>query len=139
MSLNNWDGLNNWWSNFTAHSETSTLNITKTGMSHQGKTITGLEYFKQRVEDAFKTVKGSVPLARGYGSNLNKLIDNNVDDDFIITAYEMVVDTFTNIANGLDDGKFKRLKVNVNNDKVTIDVWVDFLGEEVMLEGLNYA
>lgn len=111
----------------------------KTGMNHQGQEITGIEYFQQRVEDAFQTVKGSIPLARGYGSDLNQLIDNNVDDDFIITAYEMVVDTFTNPANGLDDGKFKRLEVNVKNDKVTLDVWVKFNGEEVMLEGLNYA
>lgn len=109
----------------------------KTGMTHEGKEITGIEYFQQRVEDAFKTVRGSIPLARGYGSDLNQLIDKNVDDNFIITAYEMVVDTFTNTANGLDDGKFKRLKVNVNNSKVNLDVWIDFAGEEITLKGLS--
>ncbi len=108
-------------------------------MNHQGQEITGLEYFQQRVEDAFQTVRGSIPLARGYGSDLNQLIDKNVDDDFIFSAYEMVVDTFTNTNNGLEDGEFKRLEVNVSNDKVTLDVWVDFDGEEVMLEGLNYV
>ena len=111
----------------------------KTGMDHNGREIIGIAYLRQRIEDVFKFPRGQVPLSRGYGSDLHELLDRNVDDDFVITAYEMITDAFTNPANGLEDCLFKRMTTTVQNDQVTFNVWVDFEGEEVELKGISHA
>lgn len=111
----------------------------KTGMDHSGREITGIEYLRQRIQDAFLTVKGSVPLRRGYGSELRELLDKNVDDEFLVEAYERVVKTFINPDNGLDDCTFKRLEVSAESDIATLTVVVEFENEEIELKGLNYA
>ena len=111
----------------------------KTGMNHQGQEILGIEYLHQRIQDAFITPRGSIPLSRGYGSNLNKLLDSNVDADFTILAYELIVDAFTNTENDLDDCIFKSMTLQSENDHVTFTVNIEYDGEEVKLEGLNYG
>lgn len=111
----------------------------KTGMSHTGQEITGLEYLEQRIQDAFIIQIGTLPLARSYGSNTQDLIDQNIDNDFKMQAYENAVDTFKNPANDLDDCEFKSMTIGVENDKVSFSVAVSFGGGIVSIKGLKYV
>ena len=112
----------------------------KSGMSREtGEEITGLDYLKQRIQDAFTIQAGTLPLARLYGSNSHDLVDENVTYDFKMQAYENAVDTFQNPGNDLDDCEFKSMTIDSENDKVTFSVTVSYDGGIVSIEGLNYV
>ena len=113
--------------------------MNKVGMSHTGEEISGVEYLRQRIEDVLKTPKGSIVLARGFGSSMHELIDENVDSNFLMSAYEKVTDAFTSSENDLDDCEFKSMSVDSENDQVTFTVRVIYNNENITLKGVKYG
>ena len=111
----------------------------KYGMSRDGRRVGGVEYLRQRIQDVILTIRGTVPLARGYGSDFHKLIDENVTSQFIADATECAIDMFKNPVNGLDDCQFKGITVNAHDDKVTLSVRVTYEGEVITFGDLLYG
>ena len=109
------------------------------GVTHDFKSISGTVYLKQRIQDAMRIEKGSLPYARDYGSNLADLIDRNFDSGFEIELTTRIVGMFRNKANGLSDCKFLGLVVKGRAGKVLIDVNIYYEDQEVTLENLSYA
>lgn len=110
----------------------------KSGMSHDGREITGVEYLRQRIQDVFKTPLGTIPLARGFGSKHHQLIDENVTPNFYMSAYENTAEAFLNPDNDLDDAEFISMDIDSQDDIVTFTVRVKFNNNTVKLSGLTY-
>jgi len=110
----------------------------KSGMNSEGLEISGLDYFKQRVSDAFRIEKGSIPTARAYGSRLGEMIDRNVDEDFQMSVYERILEAFEEPENDLLDGKLKTVSISTEGNKTLISVRCVFNGQNVELKGLTY-
>ena len=89
----------------------------KKGASHTGKNSSGLAYLKQRFKDVIETPRGSVVLAREFGSDFYQLQDRNVDDAFYMDAYIRLSDAINNPANGLDDFKLESMNVEPVGDR----------------------
>jgi hypothetical protein len=106
----------------------------KSGMSIDGKAITGLPYLKQRIKDVIETPKGSLVGARSFGSDFYLLQDKNITPAFYMSAYIELADAISSEANGLDDFKLQTMSIDeiVNNSvKITISGYLDSANDVV--------
>lgn len=84
----------------------------KTGTGHDGKSISGIAYLKQRFTDVLATPKGSLVGARNFGSTFYQLVDRNIDDGFYMQSYIALSEAINNPVNGLDDFRLENMQVN---------------------------
>lgn len=89
----------------------------KRGTSHSGQAISGLAYLRQRIKDIVETPRGSLVLAREFGSDFYQLQDRNIDDKFYMSAYIKLAEAINNPQNGLDDFKLEDMSIVVLNDR----------------------
>lgn len=84
--------------------------------------LTGVESLRQRLGDALRFRRGSVPGARDYGSNLLDVIDRNQDAELSPRAARAVADAISNPANGLQDVTLERVFWQADGQRVTVTV-----------------
>lgn len=94
----------------------------KKGMIKQtGKAATGITYLRQRFADALSTRKGDLVAERGYGADIDDLVDDNVDDTFRMRLFGRVAAAIQNPINGLIDLTLKQLQLNEYKDN-TVEI-----------------
>ena len=108
------------------------------GMDKQGRQIDGLNYLRQRIDDAFNTPIGTLIMERGYGSRLHEFVDRNVDENFRVDLINEVARIFKDPINGLSDCDFKAVSVIPKDKNIYLNVEVVFDGETASIEGLSY-
>ncbi|RDH41514.1 hypothetical protein [Zooshikella ganghwensis] len=104
-----------------------------------GKTVTGIPYLQQRIQDALNTPLGSLVGHRGYGSRLYEIIDRNVDPGFYMLVYIRLAEALSNPVNGLDDVELKEMQLtDVENHKIEMTCQFILLdnGSPITMEGI---
>ena len=59
---------------------------------NNGTALTGLDHLKQSIQDILTTPKGSRVMRREYGSDIFKLIDQPVNDEWRVDMYAAVTE-----------------------------------------------
>ena len=112
----------------------------KTGtQAHTGKTVSGIPYLQQRIQDALNTPLGSLVGHRDYGSRIYEVIDRNVDPGFYMQVYIRLAEALNNPINGLDDVKLKEMQLTrAKNHQIEITCRFILLenGEPIKMEGI---
>ncbi|MEI8634718.1 dTDP-glucose pyrophosphorylase [Vibrio sp. PP-XX7] len=93
-----------------------------------GKIITGTEELKQRLQRCMRTRLCSLPLARGYGSDLPSRIDAKITPALEIDIYADVANMLAHPPNGLtDEIKLVRTWLVRGEHSVTLSLEVKLL------------
>lgn len=89
-----------------------------------GKTITGIEWLEQQINDILTTRKGTRTMRANYGSNLPDLIDKNITNELVLDIIDEVNTALEPLAN-----VFKVVLVEVvnNNEKLALNITGNYL------------
>lgn len=113
----------------------------KTGMNTlTGKSITGMPYLRQRLQDVINTPKGSIVGRRDFGSTLYEMVDKNVDSRFRMDLYVRLADAISDKSNGLDDFRLSEMRMaRVADNHIEISLSGVYMptGEPIELEGIE--
>lgn len=106
--------------------------------ANTGTTLEGLEHWKQSVRDILTTRVGTRVMRRAYGSNIPGIVDNPMNDGF-------VVDVITEVQRALSKWepriKVKRVivgdRTNEGRTNVNIEAILVSNGKPIRLEGIE--
>lgn len=105
-----------------------------------GEIIDGVIELKQRIQRCMKTRRRTLPLARGYGSNLPNSIDRNITPELDMDIYAGVADMLAYPPNEF----INELKLNTvwiergqNSVTITIDITLLFDGSVEQITGFT--
>jgi uncharacterized protein len=99
-----------------------------------GRALEGLDALRQSVSDVLETPIGTRPVSRLYGSRIFELIDQTMDESFVVEVYAAAADA---IMTWVPDLQLERLEVvEVTESGIFFDVYgTDLLtGRGVYLE-----
>lgn len=101
-----------------------------------GKTISGVLWLEQQIDDILTTPKTTRTMRASYGSNLPKFVDKNINEDF---AIEIIAEVNQALSVLKDIFRLENVKINNNNEQITLDISGEYLetGESVKLEGVH--
>ena len=103
-------------------------------MSRDGSRILdGAESARQRLGDALRIRRGSYPWLRDYGSQLDDLVDLNVDRDFEARVFAAVAETVAHPPNGLSDILLREVRLYQDaehDDRVEVEVFADWIAPD---------
>lgn len=102
-----------------------------------GKSIEGLEYLKQRIENVLSTPIGSVLMKRDFGSNLYLYVDAPVDRDFRAKIYREVAVALNQWVPDFELSKIELDAVNISQGKIILNISGIYKGEEIQLAGVS--
>jgi hypothetical protein len=74
-----------------------------------GKTIDGVAHLRQRLTDVLATPKGTRVMRRGYGCDLFELLDQPMNDAWLVRCYAAIAEAVDNPVNGLPDFMLERI------------------------------
>lgn len=77
--------------------------------STTGKPIDGLDYLRQRLTDVLTTPKGTRLMHRDYGCGLFELVDQTMNEGWLVQCYAAIAEAVNDPANGLWDFRLERL------------------------------
>lgn len=77
--------------------------------------LAGAAGASQRIADALRIVRGTYPLARGYGARLTL-------DRRPAAIYSAVADAFAQAGNGLSDLELESVRLDIDDGKVVVEV-----------------
>lgn len=75
-----------------------------------GKPIEGLDYLRQRLTDVLTTPKGTRLMRRDYGSGLFDLVDQAMNDGWLVQCYGAIAEAIADPVNGLPDFRLERIE-----------------------------
>ncbi len=104
-----------------------------------GEWIEGLEELKQRSRRVMTTRKRSLPLRRGYGSNLPDLVDGKVTASFRIDTFAETAVALADPANELvDEFKLKQVHFEYVDEAVNLALDGEYLldGSPLWIDGI---
>ena len=87
-----------------------------------GRLVDGLASARQRIHDALTIERGTYPMSRDYGSQLDDLVDRRMDAGAIAAVYAAVADAFEHLPNGLEDCRLR--EVRLENDGTDDARWM---------------
>ena len=87
----------------------------------------------QRLSDALRFRRGSVPGARGYGSVLRDALDRNVDADFPSLVFKAVAEAIRHPYNGLQDLTLRTVEIEGEGQQATVMVHAYHEGGNVVV------
>ena len=81
------------------------------GMNNSdGKAAEGLEYLRQRLVDVLATPKGARLMRRDYGCGLFELVDQTMNEGWLVRCYAAIADAVDDPVNGLPDFRLERVQ-----------------------------
>ncbi|KDM91399.1 dTDP-glucose pyrophosphorylase [Photobacterium galatheae] len=112
-----------------------------TGLDERtGLLIDGVAELKQRLQRCMRTRKSTLPLSRGYGSNLPHRIDRKINPELEMDLYADVADMIADPLNGFtDEIKLNRVWLERGDNRVFVGVEVTlrFDGSVEKISGLS--
>lgn len=78
---------------------------------YTGKTINGIKQLIMRIDRLIRTVKGSRPKHRGYGTNLREKLGKNGSRLIITGIQNELLTEINNPENGINDFKVSQVKL----------------------------
>ena len=92
-------------------------------LSHSGRTvISHAASVQQRLQDALRIRRGSVPAQRDYGSLLHTLLDRPLDADLSARVANAVADAIAHPANGLSDIDLQSVQLAQSDNQLSVTV-----------------
>lgn len=74
-----------------------------------GKLIEGLEYLQQRLTDVLTTPIGTRVMRRDYGCRLFDLVDQTMNEGWLVQCYAAIAEAVDDPINGLPDFRLERV------------------------------
>ncbi|MBY7856662.1 dTDP-glucose pyrophosphorylase [Vibrio fluvialis] len=105
-----------------------------------GELISGVEELRQRIQRCMRTRRRTLPLNRGYGSNLPNNIDRRINPELEMDIYADVAEMLAHPPNGfVDELKLKKvwLERGENSVSISLEVTLLFDGSVERITGLR--
>lgn len=104
-----------------------------------GKTIDGIAHLRQRLTDVLTTPKGTRVMRRGYGCDLFELLDQTMNESWLVRCYAAIAEAVDNPINGLPDFLLERVRTSeLRDDGGVFDLIGTYLptGQRVTVTGV---
>lgn len=88
-----------------------------------GKALEGIEHLQQRLTDVLTTPKHTRMMRRGYGCDLFELVDQTMNEGWLVQCYASIAEAIDNPVNGLPDFVLERVQpAELRDDGAVFDL-----------------